>query len=441
MSSILAPCGVLSGQKVSLMVSNVAVQLQDLGINKDARIGLFLDVSIESVLILKACIEVGLTVALCPMREPSSIIAQWLQDLGITKVISSLPKPEGLNVAWVQMGTSSANSPKIIGADQAAHFTSIIRTSGSSGNPKSAVLRDVHHRASAHAVNEYFAISHQSCLLLSLPLYHVSGLSMVYRSMIAQASLFIASNMDEMKHGLKYQAVSHISLVPTQLKRLLDDGVDMSHLQAVIIGGDALHPHIAEEALKKQVPLYATYGLTETASMIIIRNYQNGLVTVLPHAQCMVAKDQEILVKGQSLFDGYVGAQGQLIKSFQQGWFATGDSLVDLNRLDVVVRKHNRIICGGENIQAEEIEFALESHADIDCAVVVGMADEYFGHRPVAFIKSRKILSKEEVLLHLKPLLASYKCPINFLPWPKDAPSSYKKPRRWFLTKMSQSLQ
>lgn len=441
MSSMLGPHGVLAGQKVTLMVSNVVAQLQDLGITKDSKIGLFLDVSPESVLILKGCIKAGLYVALCPVREPNSIITQWLQDLGITKVISPLTKPEEFSLDWVQLRASSDNPLKFDCGDQATHFTSIIRTSGSSAKPKNAMLRDAHHRASAQAVNEYFSITHASCLLVSLPLYHVSGLSMIYRSTISRASLYLASNMDEIKLGIKHKAVSHISLVPTQLKRLLEDNVDLSHLRAVIIGGDALHPYVAEEALKKNVPLYATYGLTETASMIIVRNYQSGLVTVLSHAKYMVADDQEILVQGQSLFDGYVGLQGQLIKPLQHGWFATGDSAVDLKHLEVVVRKHNRIICGGENIQAEEIELALESHPDIDSAVVVGIPDAVFGHRPLAFVKYKNVLPKEEVLVHLKPLLASYKCPIDFLPWPKDAPNTYKKPRMWFVTKMSQSMQ
>jgi len=371
----------------------------------DQIIAIYADISPEGVLALFSAIRLGLKVAICPLREPEPVLRQWLRDVGVNSYV--IPSPQ---------------------------FVSILRTSGSTGRPKNAVISGSAHWASACSVNEFFGFTKDGVWALNLPLYHVSGLGILFRVLLADAGLFIAKESEDLHVALKHRQITHLSLVPTQLRRLLDARADLSGLKAIVVGGDALPDDLRAQVVALNLPVYETYGLTETASMVwarACRKNQHG--TVLPHAIMRLAEDGEILVGGQSLFAGYVGGE-----SFDRSgqFFKTGDLACDLTLSHgplVKGRKSNRIISGGENVQAEEIERILEAHPAIISSIVVGRKDANFGMRPQAYIQWQKNpVSDDELIAYLKSRLARYKIPKAFLPWPENAPSGIKKPRAWF---------
>ena len=144
------------------------------------------------------------------------------------------------------------------------------------------------------AVNGYFGLNENCCWALSLPIYHVGGLSIIFRSLLSFATLFVARDHLELINGIRQQNITHLSLVPMQLKRLLDEAVDLSALKAIIIGGDAMPAELKTSAGLK-APVFATYGLTETASMVWVRDIRkNDPGWVLPHAQIRIADDGQI---------------------------------------------------------------------------------------------------------------------------------------------------
>ncbi|UCG61146.1 MAG: AMP-binding protein, partial [Candidatus Zixiibacteriota bacterium] len=198
-----------------------------------------------------------------------------------------------------------------------------------------------------------------------------------------------------------------------------------------------------EEANKIGLPLFTTYGLTEMASQVTTtapqddreRLYTSG--RVLKHREIRISNDREILVKGKTLFTGYVTQTGIETPFDGAGWFATGDlGRVDADGYLVVTgRKDNMFVSGGENIYPEEIEEAIRQLAGVDDVIVVPVDDEKFGQRPVAFVKyvPGKERSPEILLKELGKHLPKFKIPTSIHTWPADVPQAgIKSSRAYF---------
>jgi O-succinylbenzoic acid--CoA ligase len=384
---------------------------------------LWLELSNNGVKLIKMAIDCNLSFVICPLRDPTEANKKWLVSLGVKKIIYSDQKPELAN------DFISCSVDDFLPEKRSVHeFLSIIRTSGTSGNPKSVKLTKEAHLASARSVNQYFSLNSQSCFALCMPLYHVSGLSIIFRTLLAKASIYVAKDHESLKSAINSNIITHLSLVPTQLKRLLDDQVPLNKLCAVIVGGDALPDHLRELALKAGTPLFETYGLTETASMVWVKPSHKPEGGLLPHAKMQIV-DKEILVGGESLFSGYV-------EQDHKGMFPTGDVVdeQEIKNLKLISRKSNRIISGGENIQAEEVERVIKSHPQVLDCVVVPHVDDIFGMRPKAFIKWQKTpIPDQELYNYILKHLAAFKLPKIIKSWPEDVPVGMKNNRSWFI--------
>jgi O-succinylbenzoic acid--CoA ligase len=144
---------------------------------------------------------------------------------------------------------------------------------------------------------------------------------------------------------------------------------------------------------------------------------------VLPHREVSVSGEGEILVRGETLFAGYVEGERVDCTLGDGGWFHTGD-LGELDKdgyLRVRGRKDNMFVSGGENVQPEEIEEALCRFEGVEEAVVVPVEDEEFGARPVAFVRMAGGAPDPESLSRaLGASLARFKIPVSFHAWPDD---------------------
>lgn len=421
----------LSGDGVETSINNLSHGLMPF---LDETIGVYADISKNSVLLLCAAIKIGQRIAICPLREPQHVLNQWLNSLKIKTLITSNIKPLDLDPHIACFTVDELLTSSKDASATTSTFSTILRTSGTTGSPKCALISAAAHRASALSVNAYFNFTKNSTWGLNLPLYHVSGLSILFRAIESGGAIYVAKSHDELVAGLAQKMITHLSLVPAQLKRLLDEKIDLTSLSAVIIGGDALLPKLAKRARAQSVPLFETYGLTETASMIWVRNHQEddgGFL--LPHADMKIATDNELLVAAKSLFSGYVHDDGRIDPATIDGFFPTGDIKNRDLQPFIEGRKCNRIISGGENIQVEEIEAVLDAHPAIATSIVIGVKDTDFGMRPYAYINWRKDpVIEEELRTYLKERIAPFKIPKKFLPWPQHVPSTLKKPRAWF---------
>jgi O-succinylbenzoic acid--CoA ligase len=312
----------------------------------------------------------------------------------------------------------------------------IIFTSGSTGVPKAALHAFGNHYYNALGSNANIPLRSGDRWLHSLPLYHVGGLSILFRCLLAGATVALPRQGTPLGEAIDGLGATHVSLVSTQLLRLLRGKADLAGLEAVLMGGGPVPAPLVDEAVARGLPIHTSYGLTETASQVTTTPpgaSPGELGTsgrLLPYREIAISGGGEILVRGQTLFAGYVEG-GKTERALDaDGWFHTGD-LGELNEngyLRVLGRQDNLFVSGGENIQPEEIEEALYGLPGVDEAVVVPVPDEEFGARPVAFVRMEDE-RYGELAPELERVLPRFKIPIAFHPWPEETRRGMKPDR------------
>jgi O-succinylbenzoic acid--CoA ligase len=305
----------------------------------------------------------------------------------------------------------------------------VVFTSGSTGVPKGALHTFGNHYFSARGSNANIALEPQDRWLHSLPLYHVGGISIVFRCLLAGASVALPEPVASLGEAIACSGATHVSLVSTQLLRLLrEEGFDPSGLKAILLGGGPMPGYLLEEALARKLPVHTSYGLTEMASQVTAtppgasREELRTSGRPLPHRELSISEDGEILVRGETLFAGYIEREAIELPIDAESWFHTKD-LGELDAegyLRVRGRKDNLFLSGGENVQPEEVEEALCLLEGVEAAVVVPVPDPEFGFRPAAFVRTTGGVVEPKKLKHaLEPVLARFKIPVAYYEWPE----------------------
>jgi O-succinylbenzoic acid--CoA ligase len=266
----------------------------------------------------------------------------------------------------------------------------LLATSGSSGLPKLVKLSDSNLQTSVQIANERLKLSHTSVWLDCLPLVHVGGLSILLRCVCAGASVVLQQGFDApgVVDDLHKHRVSHISLV--QLLELAK--TPPQSLQVVLVGGAPLDPSLAGRALAAGWPVWVTYGMTETASMLTARKLETAddnpqqVGRPLPGFELRIVDENQqpvvgpgvIQVRGAAVYDDGNRHAGP--------WFSTGDrgQLDSAGRLTLMGRTDNMLLSGGETVHPELVEQLLANCPGIDEVAVTGQADPVWGERVVA---------------------------------------------------------
>ncbi|NNN59787.1 o-succinylbenzoate--CoA ligase [Vibrio sp. A11] len=344
-------------------------------------------------------------------------------------------KPFSSAVSDTEMDGVSASST----AYELDTLATLIFTSGSMGVPKAVAHTHRQHFASAEGLLERFAFTEQDTWLLSLPLYHVSGLAIVYRWLAVGGCLKLATGqlLDDI------QQVSHASLVVTQLQRLLASQQPLS-LSHVLLGGSHIPLTLAQQAAQQGIETWIGYGMTEAASTVTAKPVDETASAgqVLPKRQVKVV-DKRIWIAGETLASGYY-QQGILTPlTNQDGWFDSGDLGAWYNdELCIIGRADNLFISGGENIHSEEIETVLARHPQIELAVVVPVQDVEFGARSIAVLRCHSLPDQKQLGEWLADKLEKFKHPIAYWQLPDTlAESGIKISRQavknWFADQQS----
>jgi O-succinylbenzoic acid--CoA ligase len=279
--------------------------------------------------------------------------------------------------------------------DRSAGAYAVVTTSGSSGDPKGVMLTTSNVTAAISASQARLGTDAGDRWLLCLPLYHIAGLSLIWRSLSAGGSVLIHDRFDAAKvaAALKSGEASVASLVPTMLHRLLDiEPGPFGGLKAVLLGGGPATRNLVQRALDAGLPVLPTYGMTETTSQMATVSpgeERQALGTVGRPLDGMVVtfEDGEILVEGPAVSPGYLGepARSGPHHTHDLGHF-DGEG-----RLVVTGRRDDIILSGGEKVVPQHVEAVLESFPGIDRAVVLGVADDDWGQAAVALIEGDPI--------------------------------------------------
>lgn len=357
--------------------------------------------------------------------------------------------------------------------------SSLIFTSGSTGSPKAVAHSAQQHFYSASGLLSVLCFTQDDNWLLNLPLYHVSGLAIVYRWLSVGAQLTLSSG--DLSQDV--QKITHASLVHTQLQQLLALDVKSS-LTHVLLGASAINQQMRDALCALGVEAWMGYGMTEAASTVTVKRLtidestpsyssdtQQALTAlppssgqVLPYRQIRLV-DGEVYLRGKTLALGYYhqgkltdlrtplpeGTKGLSCKgkpttlsnrADNNFWFRSkdlaqwaGDELIILGRTD------NQFISGGENMHCEEIELALSAHPKVSQAIVLPIDDSRYGKRPIAFIRCsdrhhQGIASCCNIGLDAAPNRAMRQCPaqahLNFGDFLANTLEKFKCPDNYY---------
>jgi O-succinylbenzoic acid--CoA ligase len=436
--AVIGTQGTITYDELDGRVSAAAFRLREL--EPGSRVALYLPRDERYLTLMLAVIRAGHVV--CPVsdRLPPKGVAQLLERAACAALISDddeLLRSAGAGLYRWKPGPLLEERQRGESADiPLERPATIVFTSGSTDIPKPALHTFGNHYYNALGSNSNIMLRPGDRWLHSLPPYHVGGISILFRCLLAGATIALPGHGTPIGDSIAGLGATHVSLVSTQLLRLLREDTELAGLKAVLMGGGPVSASLVDEALSRKLPIHTSYGLTEMASQVTTTPPGASLAAlrtagrVLPEREVAISQEGEILVRGATLFAGYVEGKTLDLPLDTDGWFHTGDlgSWDENSYLRVLGRQDNLFISGGENIQPEEIEEALSALPGVEAAVVVPVEDPEFGQRPVAFVRTEGG-EPGDLAPKLREFLPGFKVPTTFHPWPENAQRGMKPDR------------
>lgn len=296
----------------------------------------------------------------------------------------------------------------------------VISTSGSEGQPRAVLLGNAQLDAAAAAANACLGLGAGDLWLNCLPLYHIGGQSILWRCARVGAGVVLHEGFsaENIARDLAAQSITHISLVPAMLARLLDLGIaPPASLRALLIGGAALSASLYERATTAGWPLYVSYGMSETAAQVATFGpddgpWHEGLVgRPMPGHEIRIGDDGRIRIRGRQVMLGYLGRHSSVSGIDADGWLTTGDlgRLDGDGRLTVLGRADDMLISGGRNVHPQEIESCLAGCPGVVDVAVTGLPDPVWGDLVVALVVGP--IDSDALLAHARRHLPSAALP------------------------------
>jgi O-succinylbenzoic acid--CoA ligase len=448
----------MSYKEVWERTAAIANRLRELGIRENMLVALKSEQDEQAVQIILSLLYIGAVAAPINHHFSDKQIAGVLKEnpfqflLNDGDVSLSSAKMKIVSFDEIFNGKEINHTYKYVkrGVNKAA---TIIFSSGSTSQPKAVVHNFANHFFSALGSNKNISFSKGDVWLLSLPLYHIAGMSVLFRALLSASAVRIVDKKESIVDLLGDHKVTHVSLVEAQLVTLLAHkslNNRMAKLKAILVGGSAISSHLIADAIKLGWNIYTTYGSTEmcsqvtTTSSAILPKELNSSGRLLDYRALKIGEQGEILLKGKTLSCGYL-QQGKLFDIRDgDGWFHSTD-LGELDRqglLYVKGRLDNMFISGGENIYPEYIEGVIKKLAKVEDALIVPVKDKRFGFCSALFIKMQGgyIPSLEELKQMLSGKIVSFMVPNYIFPWLAEVESGMIKINREKFKKKAQQL-
>jgi o-succinylbenzoate---CoA ligase len=381
----------------------VARRLAAYGVRRGTTVALTTRAGREQVVLIHALMKLGaVTLPLSPRLSPAERAA----------VIASEEPGIDLDDPARQLTQTEADLP-LLGEHDMDELQCRILTGGSSGAPRAVGLTYGNHLWSAVGSAFNIGVQPDDRWLCCLPLSHVSGLSIVLRSVIygTTAVLHDGFDTDRVAAALSEDEITVASLVSTMLLRLLEADADLVAPRVILVGGGPVPEAALEEAVGRGATVAQTYGLTEAASQVTTLAPTDARRKLGSAGRPLLTtrlrlRDGEILVQGPTVAPGCADADG---------WLHTGDlgRIDDEGFLYVEDRIDDMIVTGGENVVPAEVEAVLAGHPEVLDAAVVGREDPEWQQAVTAVVvlRSGSETSADDLRRHCADLLAPHKVP------------------------------
>ncbi|MFC5558238.1 o-succinylbenzoate--CoA ligase [Ureibacillus thermophilus] len=415
-----------------------AGQLAALGIDRGSRVAILGENDADTIFVMYACMHLQCEMVILNRKLTKSELAYQIEDAQVTTVLvhdQDMPLlPENVDFRlFSEIENSDWHSIEIRKEWQAEQTISIMYTSGTTGFPKGVRQTVENHQSNALSSVLNIGLSEKDVWLCAVPLFHISGFSILVRSLLYgnEVKLYRKFDSELIAQDIISGRVTHISLVAVMLERILHvleerEAKASPTFKLVLAGGGPFPIDYLKRAGERGMKVLQTYGMTETSSQTATLPAEDafrkigsaGKPLFFNQIKILGAKEPfeegEICIRGPHVTPGYIG-RFENNPSTEDGWLHTGDIgyLDDEGYLYVVDRRSDLIISGGENIYPAEVENVLMGHPAIKEAGVCGVEDDTWGQVPVAFVVLKKDVAIEEILEYCKGHLAKYKVPKN----------------------------
>lgn len=421
-------------KELKMNSENYARKLAALGVKAGTHIGVLSSNQLEMVYTIHALSYLGAVGILLNTRLSDKELNYQLRDAEAGLLITdNEEKKRRLNIlkqySFLDLHHTAEADIELLQEINLKNTFTIIYTSGTTGFPKGVMHTYGNHWWNAIASALNLGLDKKDKWLISLPLFHVSGLSTLMKSVIYGMPIYLMKKFNEnhIHEAIMQKDITIVSVVTVMVQRLMETMGEERYperLRCLLLGGGPAPKSLLERAKSKDIPVFQSYGMTETTSQIVTLSPEDALnklgsagKPLLP-AELKIDKPGEdgvgeIIVKGPTVTAGYYNNQKANDESISKGWLKTGDlGYVDQEGfLYVVDRRTDLIISGGENIYPSEIESALVKMAEIKEAGVTKAVDDTWGQVPVAYVVTNKLITEAEILTFLEKHLAKYKLP------------------------------
>ena len=460
-SALVAGGGVWTFAELDAAVTRAARQLAALGARAGDRIATLLHNGPAAAMLPHVALRLGATLVPLNVRLTDPELAWQLGDAAprllvaeertVARAEEARVRQPALVIARVDRdGVVSAHPDASVHADadtplrfvhDADAVLAILYTSGTTGQPKGAMLTVGNFWWSALGSALNLGTHADDRWLACLPLVHIGGLSIVLRSAIYGITAVVHDEFDAdaVNAAIDEDRVTIVSVVAVMLQRLLDARHDRPvppTLRCVLLGGGPAPRPLLDRCAVLGIPVVQTYGLTEACSQVATlapeeaRGCIGSAGRVLYPNELRIATSPddavrddgvgEILVRGPIVMSGYAGRPDATARTIVDGWLHTGDvGRIDADRyLYVLDRRDDLIVTGGENVYPVEVEAVLLAHPCITEVGVVGIADETWGQRVIAVARLTDATASSTDAAGLEAFcrsrLAGYKVPREF---------------------------
>ncbi|MGF1671434.1 MAG: AMP-binding protein [Balneolaceae bacterium] len=401
----------------------------------------------KQVFVIAACWLLGIPFAPLSPAQPENDLVEQIQRLNPGLIVAEkkykklLPEFEFLSINKKHLHLSGIDHDPSYSEKKPHKLMGYFLTSGSSGKPKIVPLKRRQMYYGAYASEQNFKPDANRYWLLCLPVNHVGGASIIIRSLLYGTAIYRMDKFDRhqvstfLSENRLFQAAS---LVPTMLHRLLLDPLFQAHreLKAILLGGGPVTPALVKKSIERGLPVVQSYGMTETCAQIAANPLLMPSGTHSPSKsvgklfapnQIRIRDNQKkplkinesgmIWLKGPQVFDGYLNKQDNRQAFDEDGWFNTGDygHINAHGYIFIETRRSDLIVTGGENVNPVDVESALEGFEEIGQAAVIGIPDEEWGERVIAYIEpvsvSKYSFTSEKIRNRLREILPLYKIP------------------------------
>ena len=406
-----------SFKDINNTVYDRVLSLIDFGIKKDDKVALFLEDPLDFIEVYLACYQTQ--VCSIPLNfkwkknelrnalelvSPDFIICNYKDK----NLFTELNKPI-IFIEELSKSFGSCYPAKISDSFNYDAIQSILFTSGTEGLPKPVCLTYNNFYQSSMKWIKAIDLNKSETYLLSLPLYHISGLAIIMRAL----HVGFAVNIDKPSSGISNADI--FSVVPTMLIELIkrkENIENLKKIRCIVLSGSKTPKSLLVDCERHGLNIFLSYGMTETCSSICgfwpLRENKNMWETVgkpFDGVNIEIKKNQ-VVIKSNTVMEKYFNGKNI------DGQFETSDmGSFENNYLKLNGRLDNMVISGGENIDQDEIIKAISSIGDFDKIIPFKKEDDYWGEINGVYIYTNEKVEPDDIKVKLKKLISGYKIP------------------------------